>query len=93
MFRLRKWKNFPYITWLIGTTFGVLYVYWFLTQPLLDQTSANTANFPPMLSTAFRHLVPETDAGLGLYKIFGVLVAIGIVEILLVRWWAYTHRR
>jgi|GEM_PF-4799289 len=93
MFRLRKWKNFPYVTYLIGMTFLVLYLDWFFRQPLLDQSSPHTADFPPMLSAAFRHVVPESDPGLGLYKIFGVLAVMGIVEILLVRWWAYTHRR
>lgn len=94
MFRLRKWKNFPYVTYLIGMTFAMLYLVWFLRQPPLDYASTNTADFPPMLSTAFRHILPEADpSGLRFFEIFGVLLAIGAVEILLVRWWELRHRR
>lgn len=98
MFRLRKWKNFPYLTYFVGITFVVLFVDWTLSQPFFDQASSDTAGFPSILSTVFRHVFPlryESDLyllSIRFIEVFGVFLVIGAIEILLVRWWALKHR-
>ena len=95
MFRLRKWKNFPYVTYLIGLAFFLLYVDWFSRQHLFDQSSSGATGVPEPLSAFFRRIsaLRGDMLPLGLLEVIAGLLLIGIMEILLVRWWAVRHPR
>lgn len=95
MFRLRKWKNFPYVTYIIGFAFVLLYFDWLCRQPLTGQASPVPTGVHEPLSAFFRYVSQSRGDLLSfrLWDVLGALLLMGLVEILLVRWWAVRHSK